>query len=112
MKLKAVISSDVIKPAGEFKDDKGRDIKYDEKRVLTVLELPAVGQETVRHLLEMRIPVSSKVASRESNLAGMIGEFVITEVRPARQNSDQETGIVGYLEKLTGTVQEAALPQK
>lgn len=111
MKLHAMIVTDTVKPAGEFTNGKGELIKYDEKRILTVLELPQPGQEGVKHLMEMRIPVADPVAGKDSSIAGLVGDFVITEVRTA-QKQDQEVGIIGRVVGLTGQVGEKPLATK
>lgn len=105
-----MIVTDTLKPAGQFTNGKGEVINYQEKRILTLLELPQPGQEGVKHLMEMRIEIADPVAGKDSNISGLVGDFVITEVRTT--SKDQEIGIVGKVVGLTGQVSEKALGNK
>lgn len=109
MNLHAMITGDAIKPAGEFQDG-GRTVKYDEKRILTLLELNAVPSDGVKHLMELTIRVDDPVAGKDSSIVGLIGDFVITEIKPTKR--EQEIGIVGRVVKLTSTISEKPIANK
>lgn len=106
MEIHAMVVSDTYKPAGEFTMDNGQVKKYDEKRVLGLLELPVPGRKVCSHILDMRIDVHDPKAPQGQELDGRTGKFNITEVKPNNGKGNQEVGIVGSIISLIGTVSE------
>lgn len=76
--------------------------QWPEKRRLTLLDLD--GGDSVRHLLQMEIPVDDAIAGPGANISGMTGDFVIHTI--SQYNQAAEVRLVGKVVKLTGQMQE------